>query len=148
MAFLSWRNDYEVGVPLIDKEHRRLFELVNEFHEAYLRGESRKEIPKVLNQLVAYSEEHFQHEEGLMSDNDYPDIDRHRQLHSELITSVFEINEKFAKDPSRASAETLQFVKDWLHDHILHDDMEIADFLSRKARQQSQAAKTEAQSQQ
>ena len=135
MTFLSWRKDYEVGVLQIDTEHHRLFDLVNEFHETYLRGNGTKEIPRILNQLVSYAEEHFQHEEDLMSENDYPLIDKHRDQHSELVTSVFEINNRFVADPVKASAETLQFVKTWLHDHIVHDDMDIADFLLRKANQ-------------
>ena len=140
MTLLSWRKDYEVGVPQIDSEHHRLFELVNEFHGVYLRGDGGKEIPKVLNQLVAYAQIHFQHEEILMGENDYPHLDKQREQHNDLITSIFKINEEFASDPSRASAETLQFVKHWLVDHILQEDMNIGDFLRRKA---SQGAKVQ-----
>ena len=135
MTLLSWRKDYEVGVSQIDTEHHRLFDLVNVFHENYLKGDGPKEIPRMLNQLVAYAQEHFQHEEDLMSENDYPLLDKHRDQHSELVTSIFEINNRFAADPVKASAETLQFLKNWLHDHIVHDDMDIADFLLRKANQ-------------
>lgn len=133
MTFLSWRKQYEVGVPLIDTEHRKLFNLVNEFHEAYIHGEGRKDSLRILNRLVAYAEEHFQHEEALMDEQEFPQRDRHRDLHAELVTSVFAINEEFAADPAKASAETLQFVKRWLQDHILQEDMEIADFVLRKA---------------
>lgn len=133
MTLLSWRKDYEVGVPQIDSEHHRLFELVNEFHGAYLRGEGGKEIPRVLNQLVTYAQLHFQHEENLMGENDYPHLDKQREQHSDLITSIFKINEEFASDPAKASAETLQFVKHWLIDHIVQEDMAIGDFLRRKA---------------
>ena len=135
MTFMSWRKEYELGVPLIDTEHHHLFDLINEFHDACARGEGRKEILHTLNQLVAYAEEHFQHEEALMSHNGFAQLDRHRELHADLITSVFTINETFAADPARAGAETLQFVKRWLSDHILQEDMEIADFLQRKIAQ-------------
>ncbi len=133
MTFMSWRSQYAVGVHLIDTEHHKLFDIINEFHEACARGEGRKEIQHLLNRLVAYAEEHFQHEEALMSEHGFPDLDRHRTLHANLVTSVFEINETFSADPARAGAETLQFVHRWLQDHILHEDMEIADFLLRKA---------------
>jgi hemerythrin-like metal-binding protein len=133
MTFMSWRSQYAVGVTLIDTEHHKLFDLINEFHEACARGEGRKEIQHLLNRLVAYAEEHFQHEEALMAQHGFPDLERHRTLHADLVTSVFEINEKFSADPARASAETLQFVHRWLQDHILHEDMVIADFLLRKA---------------
>ena len=135
MTFLSWRNDYEVGVPLNDAEHHRLFDLVNEFHETYLSGEASKGIPKILNQLVAYAQAHFEHEETLMSENNYPMLEQHRNQHDDLVTSAFAINERLAADPAAASAETLKFAHQWLQNHILHDDMDIADFLKRKANQ-------------
>lgn len=133
MTFMSWRNQYEVGVPLIDTEHHKLFDMINEFHEACALGEGRKEIQRLLNRLVAYAEEHFQHEEALMADHEFPHLDRHRELHTDLVTSVFTINETFAADPAKGGTETLQFVKRWLQDHILQEDMEVADFLLRKA---------------
>ena len=139
MTLMSWRKDYEVGVPQIDAEHFRLFELINEFHEIYLRGDGRKEIPKILNQLVAYAQTHFQHEETLMSENGYPHLDKQREQHSHLVTSIFDINERFAADQAKASIETLHFVKSWLQEHILQEDMDIADFLRRKAHQTAKA---------
>ncbi len=139
MTFFSWRKDYEVGVAQIDAEHHGLFDLVNEFHDRYTQGDGRKDIPQMLNRLVAYAEEHFQHEEALMRENDYPQIDKHSEQHVKLLTDVFAINERFSSDPLKGSAEILQFVKNWLHDHILIDDMEIADFLARKASQAKRA---------
>jgi len=143
MTFLSWRKDYAVGVPQIDAEHRSLFGLVNDFHETYTRDGGGSETHRMLNRLVAYADEHFQHEETLMSENDYPLLEKHQQLHSDLVASVFRINERLAADPARAGAETLQFVKKWLHDHILQDDMDIADFLRRKAEQANKVQRDE-----
>jgi hemerythrin len=144
MTFLSWRKDYEIGVAQIDAEHRCLVDLVNAFHETYLRGDSRKEIPHLLNQLVAYAEEHFQHEEKVMGDNDYPLLDKQREQHSELVSSIFAINERFAADQARAGSETLQFIKSWLLDHIVKHDMDIGDFLRRKANQARKAQQDDA----
>jgi len=139
MTFMSWRKDYEVGVPQIDAEHRLLFDLVNEFHDTYARGGTQREIAHLLNRLIAYAEEHFQHEEKLMSDNGYPQLDLHQKLHSELVLSVFAINEGLAADTVKASKETVQFLKSWLLDHILKHDMDIGDFLRRKSMQAAKA---------
>ena len=142
MTFLSWRKDYEIGVPQIDSEHRRLADMVNAFHETHLRGASREEIPHLLNQLIAYAEEHFQHEEKLMRDSGYPRLDEQRALHEELVTSIFAINEKFAADRSKAGAEAMQFIKNWLLDHIVKHDMDIGDFLRNKANKAKTANET------
>lgn len=134
MAFLSWRRDYEVGVAQIDAEHRGLFDLVNEFHDARARGDAARETAKVLNRLVAYAEEHFQHEEKLMSDSGYPRLEAHRALHSDLVSSVFAINERLEADAGRASTEILPFLRNWLVEHIVKNDVDIGEFLRRKAR--------------
>jgi len=133
MTFLSWRKEYEIGVPQIDAEHHHLVDLINAFHETYLRGESSEEIPRLLNQLVAYAEEHFQHEELLMSASDYPRLDEQRAQHEELVASIFAINEKFSADRTKAGAEVLHFIKNWLLDHMVKYDMDIGDFLRHKA---------------
>lgn len=144
MTFMSWRKDFEVGVAQIDAEHRHLFDLINAFHETYAGGDTRTEIAQVLNRLVAYAEEHFQHEEQLMRDSAYPQLDMHMELHSELVLSIFAINEKLAADPVKASTDIVHFLKSWLLQHILQRDMDIAEFLKRKSLQASAANATEA----
>ena len=144
MTFMSWRKEYEVGVPQIDDEHRRLFSLINEYHDEHARGDTRAQIPRLLNQLVSYAEEHFQHEEKLMSDNGYPLLDKHRELHHDLVASVFAINERLAADPGRARTEILQLVKNWLVDHIIKNDIDIAEFLQRRNNQAIKARHDEA----
>jgi len=144
MTFMSWRKDYEVGVPQIDAEHHRLFDLINEFHDTFVRGEARNDVARVLNRLVAYAEEHFQHEEQLMSDNGYPQLDMHKALHHELVLSIFAINERLAAAAVKTSTETVQFLKNWLLDHILQHDMDIGDFLRRKNKQASKIDRDQA----
>jgi hemerythrin-like metal-binding protein len=141
MTFLSWRKDYDIGVAQIDAEHRNLLDLVNAFHDRNAQGATHSEIAHLLNQLVSYAEEHFQHEEKVMSDNAYPLLDQHRELHVKLVASIFEINERFSAQPAKASAETLQFIKAWLLEHIIKHDMDIGDFLRRKAAQAGKGAR-------
>ena len=139
MAFMSWRKDYAVGVAQIDAEHHGLFDLVNEFHDTYAHGDSRRKAAQVLNRLVAYAEEHFQHEEQLMGESGYPLLDQQKELHSELVASIFAINERLAADTARASTEILPFIKNWLVEHIVKNDMDIGEFLRRKNNQAGKA---------
>jgi len=132
MAFLPWSKDYEVGVAQIDSEHRKLFGLLNEFHDHHDKVVSRIDIANLLNRLVAYAEEHFQHEEKLMRELDYPLLDQHREQHGDLVTGIFSINERLVTDKAKATAETLAFLKNWLHHHILEADLNIGNFMRQK----------------
>lgn len=133
MTYMSWRKDYETGVPQIDAEHRSLFNQVNAFHESYTRGDTRKEVSEILTRLVAYAEEHFQHEESLMRENAYPLLERHEALHAALVMTIFSINEGLSGDPAKAGMKTVQLIKGWLVDHILGADMDFAEFQRRKS---------------
>ena len=135
MTFLSWREDYRVGVDVIDGEHHRLFDLINEFHDRHARGETRDDVLRVLNRLVAYAEEHFQHEEELMRESAYPHLENQVAQHEQLFTSIFALNDRLAAGVAHVDTDTLRFLKGWLVGHIVQEDMQLGDFLQRKAAQ-------------
>ena len=139
MELLSWRANYQVGVNLIDTEHKYLFKLINEFHDSYAAGNTHKQLLLVLNQLVAYAEEHFQHEEALMREIDYPRLARQEGSHQNLYASIFELNEKLSQADAKVDAETLRFLKFWMLQHIVKEDMDIGDFMRRKSAQSEKA---------
>jgi len=139
MIFLSWRDEYRVGIAQIDAEHQYLFKLVNEFHDEQARGGKSQEVLQVLNRLVAYAEEHFQHEEALMRSIGYPRLARQQDLHEKLFSSIFALNEKLSRSSVKVDAETLRFLKDWLVEHIVKEDTDIGDFMKRQAVQAEKA---------
>ena len=72
MALLSWSKQYQIGNDLIDNEHEELFRLINAFHDHWLEKRERQTITPLLNQLVAYAQLHFRHEELIMQGAEYP----------------------------------------------------------------------------
>ena len=144
MAFISWRSEYEIGVREVDAEHRKLFELINEYYDQHLHGANRKEIERILNSLVSYAEVHFQNEEALMEKCGYPHLGEHRKQHAELFTSIFHITQRLIDSPDKADRETLNFLKKWLRDHIVLEDVEIGYFIKLNAKQADDDSATEA----
>lgn len=145
MILLSWQDDYAVGVRQIDQEHRTIFGLINQFHDRYANGESQPQILPLLNWLVTYAEQHFQHEEALMQACGYPGLVHHQALHERLYASIFALNESLSLGNSRVDFDTLRFLKNWLLGHILKEDMDIGDFVRRKALQTEKAARGKGQ---
>ena len=142
MALLSWRKEYAVGVTAIDSEHRYLFTLINEFYDRHTAGSDRRDVLQVLNRLVAYAEEHFHHEEALMSSHAYPHLAEHHGWHEELFLSIFTLNEKLAAGVQSIDRDTMQFLKHWLVGHILKNDMDFSEFLQRKVRSALRASES------
>ena len=134
MAFLSWRDQYRVGVEHIDQEHRFLFDLINEFHNEYRGGADRRAMEQVFNRLVQYSEEHFRHEEETMLESEYPLHAEHCALHEALYMTIFRLSEELAAGSLRIDRDTHRFLRNWLVEHIIKHDLAFGDYFARRAK--------------
>lgn len=130
MALLNWNSAYQIGDAVIDDEHRRLFELINDFHYNYSLNRDRRDILKLLNDLVRYAEEHFQHEERIMAERNYPGLEPHREAHAGLFETLFSLQSKLEGGAFKAETETVDFLRTWLTDHIAEDDLALGKFLA------------------
>ena len=122
MAYMDWKDQYSVENALIDKQHQVLFALVNEVAEKVKTG-NMPEIKGVINQLAAYTVEHFRDEEIIMKKAGYADFEDHQMIHAELIEKVQELQAKLEKNQAVSMVGIIRFLADWLKDHILKDDM-------------------------
>lgn len=127
--FIQWSPAFDIDVPLIDRQHRRLAELVNEFHSSCKNGRPGAAVFSVLNTLVKYTDEHFRSEESLMTEVRYPDLIRHRREHERLTLEIFALNEKLSSGDVEVNDETMAFLKRWLLDHILQSDRKVGDYV-------------------
>lgn len=138
MSLVLWSDEYLVGDAQIDTQHRYLFDLINVFHDAFMANQSRKEVARLLNQLADYAETHFQEEERVMHETDYPAAAQHHAIHEALYEQIYTLNEKFEDRALNPTYETIAFLRTWLTDHILKSDIALGRYL--KNRQQNGVA--------
>lgn len=123
MPIAIWSEEYEVDYPLVDQQHRTLFEMINESHRAAVEGPGSGEADTLLRRLAAYAQEHFRVEETLMASSNYPGLAEHKQAHDGLVAEVqsllAESMEGRTPEPERISL----FLADWLQHHILQEDL-------------------------
>jgi hemerythrin-like metal-binding protein len=62
----AWDQSFAVGIPHVDAQHKQLFGIVNELHQAMKSGQSKSVVGQTLEKLVAYTVTHFKDEEALM----------------------------------------------------------------------------------
>lgn len=132
MAILSWNDQYLIGQATIDEQHKMLFRLINDFHTHWSEKRERKDIAQVLNHLIQYGELHFREEEAIMAQEGYPLVEMHSKIHERLIDEIFKLNEEFAGKSQLLERDMAKFLKQWLVDHIVHNDYEFRNFLARK----------------
>ncbi len=73
-CYIAWKNDYSVGEPALDAEHRQIIDLLNELHAAMQQGVDHQSVRPLLAQLVQYTVTHFQSEERVLLAHQYPDL--------------------------------------------------------------------------
>ncbi|MDH5711431.1 MAG: bacteriohemerythrin [Gammaproteobacteria bacterium] len=130
--FLEWKAEYSVGIDSIDKQHRKLVNLINQLSTAvkYSTGEEFER--EALDELVNYTKTHFTYEEGVMEQNGYPDFEAHKAQHVKMISKVEEVLARYESDPDTAMSNAADFLKDWLINHINGTDKEYSSYLLSK----------------
>ncbi|MCB9557612.1 MAG: bacteriohemerythrin [Deltaproteobacteria bacterium] len=130
MAFIQWSDDLSVGVSKIDQQHRELVRMVNQLHDAMSQGKSKDVLGGLLEELAGYTVQHFQTEEQLFDTHSFPAAEAHKKAHAELTQEVVSFKQRFDKGEVMLSVQLMNFLKNWLVDHIQGDDMNAGDFLA------------------
>ena len=130
--YLSWSDEYSVGVEVLDQDHQRLLHLINNFQTAAHYNTGERFVRQALDELIDYTKTHFAREEQLMQENGYPDFEVHKLQHEQMIAKVGEEVERFERDPDGSVEELLSFLKEWLIHHIQGTDKEYGPHLNEK----------------
>jgi hemerythrin-like metal-binding protein len=132
MALFAWTQQMSVGMAKIDKEHRGLFDIINQLHTAMLGGHGNEALRPVLAHLVDYTKFHFGHEAEVLRMHGYPGLDDHLKLHEVFRAKVGELDAQVKAGTLALSVPVLEFLRDWLVKHIVGSDMQYKDFMSTK----------------
>lgn len=123
--FVDWSHDLSVGVKEIDEQHMKLIDLINEMHEAITEHRASEVTMRILDELIVYTQTHFQTEEALMNILEYDDFEVHKALHDALIQQVSDLKLKLQSGKASINFELMHFLKTWLTKHILGDDTQM-----------------------
>lgn len=131
MALIEWTDSLSVEDEELDSQHQRLVFLLNELHDSMRAGKGTEVLGATLNALIDYTTYHFESEEKLCELAGYPDLDKHRAEHQKLVRQVSELRGKFQEGSLLLSVEVLQFLKNWVTEHITHSDSDYARYIKR-----------------
>jgi len=124
---MIWNKNYETGNTEVDNEHKEIFSLVQKVIDATFNSCEEK-IETVVDFLATYTIKHFEHEEHLMNESNYPDIDIHKKQHSDFVGEVAKLKEEIAQATGSLSFSLTvnKVIVNWLTSHILDSDMKMA----------------------
>jgi hemerythrin-like metal-binding protein len=124
MAFIEWKDSLNLNVESIDKEHMNLVLLANTLIDS-AKNKNTNITKKTFHELREYTIYHFNNEEAYMKQIAYPKIKEHEKQHELLKKQVKQFQEDHYHHLEIQSETIVNFMKQWLIDHIIYCDLEI-----------------------
>ncbi|MDQ7094644.1 hemerythrin family protein [Desulfosporosinus sp. PR] len=135
---MLWKDKYELGVPVVDNQHKELFRRVEAFMQTLRSSVSWEEkvqhVNETLEFMKGYVVDHFRDEERYQQGIGYPGYEAHKQIHTNMVNYVLQVSAEYER---RGFDEQLmqQFAGKllaWLINHVAAEDQRIADYAQEK----------------
>lgn len=117
---MKWVPDYNTGIDVIDDQHKRILDLINQIDEVS-DGANRAQIKQVLDNIMDYTQSHFTFEESLQEEAGYQYRVPHKRVHDLFIKQIEAYRDRFEQGQSIEN-ELNEVLSKWLINHIQHDD--------------------------
>src|SRR5574343_1790690 len=121
---IIWDSKLDTGVDVIDHQHRRIVDYINDLEIAKAMGDKAK-VTDVIEQLIDYTQSHFGFEEEMMAEAGYKFIKPHKKVHELFIKRVSEFTLRSAKGEDIVD-ELHTMLSKWLINHIANEDRDYA----------------------
>ncbi|MBF0167047.1 MAG: bacteriohemerythrin [Alphaproteobacteria bacterium] len=133
MALLPWHDSFSVGVRALDDDHRHWVDILNQLHEARQKGKDKEYIDKSIDELLSHIRQHFQREEGIMSQAGYPGFGHHKEMHEHSLAEITSLAERHKNFGDKVDPKhILEFVKNFFVNHVSTEDLRMREFFREK----------------
>lgn len=127
--YLKWNEQYNIGVTIIDREHRKLFSILNKLFDF---GHSKKKRRFACQEAIKYfkdhATQHFTDEEAYMTSVNYPGLEIHRRIHRDFREQMLPALESELEQTDFSETSIHHFLDicaEWLIGHTLIEDLMI-----------------------
>jgi hemerythrin-like metal-binding protein len=121
MQAIEWKDEYSVGVGIIDEQHKHFVGILNRLYDT-IQNDDQSLLPEILKDLTDYAVYHFNTEEKYFDQFKFSGSDEHKLEHKKLKEKVAGFLSRKDEDPLRVSYELLDFLEDWLVHHLAELD--------------------------
>ncbi len=124
MPHIEWTDELEIGINVIDGQHRRIVDYINRLYEL---GDDpdRGQVAEIIELMVDYTLSHFAFEEALMEEAGYQYLHVHQNTHRSFTDRITGLRERFGKGEEVAK-DLADLLNAWLLNHIISDDISYA----------------------
>ena len=131
MKFIEFTEDEKVNIQKIDEQHERFTEILNEMYNNL--GKDRKTAQNyLLSELERIVKLHFETEEGLMKEYNFPHFFSHKMEHDRFLNKLTQFKEENQSGEKEVSLEFLRSMRNWFFNHFKINDKKCGEFLVEK----------------
>ena len=127
-VFIVWKPEYDLGIPIIDEQHRGIVTIINSLHFEMQFAYTRDILTSIVDMMNDYTHIHFRLEESFLEKIDFPNANKHRDLHRDLTSKLSAAGRKSLIDGDPHAF--MDFLKSWWINHICHEDLIYRDYLA------------------
>jgi hemerythrin len=127
MFKIHWTDDLEIGVDILDQQHRHIVDLFNRIGEAHLRGEITV-AHQLFYELIGFKLSHCAYEEDLLKQSDFPLYKMHKLSHELVISKCLTLYNRI-EESEHALREAIPLLGETLVRHIKGEDADYANFI-------------------
>jgi len=129
---IIWDSYYSIGYDLIDEQHKKLIDLINELYASFIKGNAKEKAPLILEEMIKYTDYHFKTEEKFFEKYNYIETDEHKIIHKSFVDKAVELKTGVDSGKVTVSYDIMNFLRKWLLEHILGEDKKFAAFFKEK----------------
>ena len=130
MKMFKWSDAYLTRIKVIDEDHKNLYEMFKLLHNAYATQKDPVKVKNIVERLQVYVHQHFEREERLMEGANYPQYDKHVEIHRKYQDEIESLAMLMEAEPENIHlGKIVLYLSAWLDSHIRKVDMHYAKFM-------------------
>lgn len=118
MSLIEWKDEFDLGIEEIDREHRALVALINALHDAMSAGAGRADIVEGISQIYSLVSAHFAREEAFMRETRYMAYAEHKEDHEVLLDDLRDILDEVRRNGEYEEARLSADLQYWFAEHF------------------------------
>jgi len=125
MTAIHWSDEYRIGIPAVDHEHRMLIALINEILDQAQYRRHGPELADCLGELHASIAAHFALEEKVMADRSYADYAAHKADHEQLLDDIHDLMDEVEAPENLDLKVFSEHLSEWFLGHFSSHDARL-----------------------
>ena len=130
--FFEWNSTFETGITRIDIQHKVIVRILNELYDIIIGNKEEGKISNIIHELIQYTEYHFSEEEKMFDEYNYIEEKEHKLEHQKFVEEIQVVVSHMNSDKGMLAIELMNFLKDWLTEHILDTDKKYVEYFKQQ----------------